>query len=67
MAVMCTHSSLDGLTPRKFEMEQPMTSTADNVNRQPFAIGVASGVAARKSTICDMIIEQLHDQRVVLV
>ncbi|KAK1296790.1 Uridine kinase-like protein 4 [Acorus calamus] len=65
-----THFSglrLDGLTPRKSEMEQPTTSTADNVNRQPFVIGVAGGAAAGKTTVCDMIIEQLHDQRVVLV
>ncbi|KAK1311113.1 Uridine kinase-like protein 4 [Acorus calamus] len=48
-------------------MEQPTTSTADNVNRQPFVIGVAGGAAAGKTTVCDMIIEQLHDQRVVLV
>ncbi|KVI04383.1 ATPase, AAA-type, core [Cynara cardunculus var. scolymus] len=31
------------------------------------AIGVAGGAASGKTTVCDMIIEQLHDQRVVLV
>lgn len=29
--------------------------------------GVAGGSASGKTTVCDMIIEQLHDQRVVLV
>lgn len=29
--------------------------------------GVAGGTASGKTTVCDMIIEQLHDQRVVLV
>jgi ABC-type dipeptide/oligopeptide/nickel transport system ATPase component len=29
--------------------------------------GVAGGAASGKSTVCDMIIQQLHDQRVVLV
>lgn len=30
-------------------------------------IGVAGGAASGKTTVCDMIIQQLHDQRVVLV
>lgn len=29
--------------------------------------GVAGGAASGKTTVCDMIIHQLHDQRVVLV
>ena len=29
--------------------------------------GVAGGAASGKTTVCDMIIQQLHDQRVVLV
>ncbi|KAL9157390.1 hypothetical protein ABFS82_08G002400 [Erythranthe guttata] len=33
----------------------------------PFIIGVAGGTASGKTTVCDMIISQLHDQRVVLV
>ncbi|KVH95092.1 Phosphoribulokinase/uridine kinase [Cynara cardunculus var. scolymus] len=32
-----------------------------------FLEGVARGAASGKTTVCDMIIEQLHDQRVVLV
>ncbi|KAF8390519.1 hypothetical protein HHK36_025046 [Tetracentron sinense] len=35
--------------------------------KQPFIIGVAGGTASGKTTVCDMIIAQLHDQRVVLV
>lgn len=35
--------------------------------REPFLIGVAGGSASGKKTVCDMIIEQLHDQRVVLI
>ncbi|KAK6155236.1 hypothetical protein DH2020_009484 [Rehmannia glutinosa] len=33
----------------------------------PFIIGVAGGTASGKTTVCNMIISQLHDQRVVLV
>jgi len=29
--------------------------------------GVAGGAASGKKTVCDMIVQQLHDQRVVLV
>jgi hypothetical protein len=32
-----------------------------------FVAGVAGGAASGKTTVCDMIIQQLHDQRVVLV
>ncbi|KAG8365180.1 hypothetical protein BUALT_Bualt18G0077500 [Buddleja alternifolia] len=45
------------------EVEHPATESV----KQPFVIGVAGGAAAGKATVCDMIIEQLHDQRVVLV
>ncbi|XP_020980795.1 uridine/cytidine kinase UKL1, chloroplastic isoform X1 [Arachis duranensis] len=34
---------------------------------QPFVIGVSGGTASGKTTVCDMIIQQLHDHRVVLV
>ncbi|CAL5390226.1 unnamed protein product [Camellia sinensis] len=58
---------LDGLDPRNSELEQPTTSAAEHLHKQPFVIGVAGGAASGKTTVCDMIIEQLHDQRVVLV
>ncbi|XAR51929.1 Uracil phosphoribosyltransferase [Bertholletia excelsa] len=35
--------------------------------KQPFIIGVAGGTASGKTTVCDKIILQLRDQRVVLV
>ncbi|CAK7328292.1 unnamed protein product [Dovyalis caffra] len=38
-----------------------------NANKQPFVIGVSGGTASGKTTVCDMIIQQLHDHRVVLV
>ncbi|XP_068645119.1 uridine/cytidine kinase UKL1, chloroplastic isoform X2 [Aristolochia californica] len=42
-------------------------SVPDNTVRQPFVIGVSGGTASGKTTVCDMIIQQLHDHRVVLV
>ncbi|XP_073039659.1 uridine kinase-like protein 3 [Primulina eburnea] len=47
-------------------VDPPVTSSTEDV-KQPFVIGVAGGAASGKTTVCDMIIEQLHDQRVVLV
>ncbi|KAE8694406.1 Uridine kinase-like protein 1 [Hibiscus syriacus] len=38
-----------------------------NAPHQPFVIGVSGGTASGKTTVCDMIIQQLHDHRVVLV
>ncbi|XP_058112869.1 uridine kinase-like protein 4 isoform X2 [Magnolia sinica] len=58
---------LDNLALGNSEVEQPTTSAAESVHKQPFVIGVAGGAASGKTTVCDMIIEQLHDQRVVLV
>ncbi|XP_016705920.1 uridine kinase-like protein 4 isoform X3 [Gossypium hirsutum] len=49
-------------------IEKPTTTLAiENVHKQPFIIGVSGGAASGKTTVCDMIIQQLHDQRVVLV
>jgi len=42
-------------------------SKVKDLNRQPFVIGVAGGTASGKTTVCDMIIQQLHDHRVILV
>ncbi|KAF9663559.1 hypothetical protein SADUNF_Sadunf17G0064000 [Salix dunnii] len=41
--------------------------SAPDPPKQPFVIGVAGGTASGKTTVCNMIISQLHDQRVVLV
>ncbi|XP_021740785.1 uridine kinase-like protein 3 isoform X1 [Chenopodium quinoa] len=57
---------VDGIESRKAVIEQPTTST-ENVYNEPFVIGVAGGAASGKTTVCDMIIQQLHDQRVVVV
>lgn len=57
---------LDEMEKRNHGIEQPTTSTA-NGHREPFVIGVAGGASAGKTTVCDMIIEKLHDQRVVLI
>lgn len=57
---------MDGLESN--HIEKPTTSpAAENLHKQPFVIGVAGGAASGKTTVCDMIIQQLHDQRVVLV
>ncbi|PSS05998.1 Uracil phosphoribosyltransferase [Actinidia chinensis var. chinensis] len=58
---------LDGLEPRYPEGKQMTTSAGEHMHKQPFVIGVAGGAASGKTTVCDMIIEQLRDQRVVLV
>ncbi|KAF6153843.1 hypothetical protein GIB67_001076 [Kingdonia uniflora] len=57
----------NGLKLISSEVEQPTTSANGGVQKQPFLIGVAGGAASGKTTVCDMIIEQLRDQRVVLV
>ncbi|XP_021612729.1 uridine kinase-like protein 3 isoform X1 [Manihot esculenta] len=58
---------MDGLESRNTETGQPMTCETEKIYKQPFVIGVAGGAASGKTTVCDMIIQQLHDQRVVLV
>ncbi|GAA0150142.1 nucleotide kinase [Lithospermum erythrorhizon] len=56
---------LDDSRQSSADVEQP--SVTGDVHKQPFVIGVAGGAASGKTAVCDMIIEQLHDQRVVLV
>lgn len=43
------------------------TAASSAAMKQPFVIGVSGGTASGKTTVCDMIIQQLHDHRVVLV
>ncbi|WVY90679.1 hypothetical protein V8G54_036193 [Vigna mungo] len=57
---------MDDIEQRNAGTEQPTTSATD-MNKQPFVIGVAGGAASGKTSVCDLIIQQLHDQRVVLV
>jgi hypothetical protein len=49
-----------------FEDEYPVQQHTGQ-NKVPVVIGVAGGTASGKTTVCDMIIQQLHDHRVVLV
>ncbi|CAA6661549.1 unnamed protein product [Spirodela intermedia] len=58
---------LDDIEPRNKENGQSTTSTTGHFHKQPFVIGVAGGAASGKTTVCDMIIEQLHDQRLIHV
>ncbi|KAL8147647.1 uridine kinase-like protein 4 [Apium graveolens] len=58
---------LNGFQQGTAKVEQPTASVAESAHKQPFVIGVSGGAASGKTTVCDMIIEQLHDQRVVLV
>ncbi|KAK3007287.1 hypothetical protein RJ639_015746, partial [Escallonia herrerae] len=58
---------LNGVKPTNSEVDQLSNSVPESVHKQPFVIGVAGGAASGKTTVCDMIIEQLRDQRVVLV
>ncbi|KAJ6417568.1 hypothetical protein OIU84_003320 [Salix udensis] len=51
----------------KSRWDNGTTLAAEEMHKQPFVIGVAGGAASGKTTVCDMIIQQLHDQRVVLV
>ncbi|KAM0892521.1 hypothetical protein ACQ4PT_025694 [Festuca glaucescens] len=48
-------------------VEQPTTSGLENGHQEPFVIGVAGGASSGKSTVCKMIIDQLRDQRGVVV
>ncbi|KAL8139956.1 hypothetical protein V2J09_005977 [Rumex salicifolius] len=60
---------LDGLLSPSSSPRASSSSVAANTTlpRQPFVIGVSGGTASGKTTVCDMIIQQLHDHRVVLV
>lgn len=58
---------LNGLQKINTKVEQQTAPVAESAHRQPFVIGVCGGAASGKTTVCDMIIEQLRDQRVVLV
>ncbi|XP_024974958.1 uridine kinase-like protein 5 [Cynara cardunculus var. scolymus] len=46
---------------------QPNGTPAQNRNKVPFIIGVAGGTASGKTTVCNVIISRLRDQRVVLI
>ncbi|XP_029124886.1 uridine kinase-like protein 1, chloroplastic [Cajanus cajan] len=52
---------LDGLLPSSPTSDSTLTS--DSLPNQPFVIGVSGGTASGKTTVCDMIIQQLHDHQ----
>ncbi|EFJ31180.1 hypothetical protein SELMODRAFT_440038 [Selaginella moellendorffii] len=64
MDPLSTNSDAHFLAPAS---EDDGAAAAAYSNRQPFLIGVAGGTASGKTTVCNMIIQQLHDHRVVLV
>ena len=51
----------DVTTPAAPEERAPGTS------RELFVIGIAGGTASGKTTVCDKIVQELHDHRVVLI
>jgi uridine kinase len=53
---------MDGLASNR-----PEQMAEEEEHGQPFVIGVAGGAASGKTTVCDMIMQQLHDQRAVVV
>ncbi|CAN6702802.1 unnamed protein product [Malus baccata var. baccata] len=72
-ASMNSSASVDPLTnglKTNLSLNPSSNGNASNAKpsaKQPFFIGVAGGTASGKTTVCNMIISQLHDQRVVLV
>ncbi|CAN6575032.1 unnamed protein product [Malus baccata var. baccata] len=72
-ASMNSSASVDPLTnglKTNLSLNPSSNGNASNAKpsaKQPFFIGVAGGTASGKTTVCNMIISQLRDQRVVLV
>ncbi|MED6184989.1 Uridine kinase-like protein 1, chloroplastic [Stylosanthes scabra] len=54
-----------GWRPSSTAPTSPSSPTAPS--QQPFVIGVSGGTASGKTTVCELIIQQLQDCRVVLV
>ncbi|XP_078438698.1 uridine kinase-like protein 3 isoform X2 [Wolffia australiana] len=63
----CSGVHFSGFHLDDTEKKSSTISDSNRFQKQPFVIGVSGGAASGKTTVCDMIIEQLHDQRVVLV
>ncbi|XP_022843497.1 uridine kinase-like protein 1, chloroplastic isoform X3 [Olea europaea var. sylvestris] len=64
-AAPSSSTSRSSSTPTTPSFSTPLVDSS--VIKQPFVIGVSGGTASGKTTVCDMIIQQLHDHRVVLV
>ncbi|KAL9343482.1 hypothetical protein Peur_063913 [Populus x canadensis] len=62
-----TSSTLNNNIKNHLPVQSNGLRSAPDPPKQPFVIGVAGGTASGKTTVCNMIISQLHDQRVVLV
>ncbi|KAL5727049.1 Uridine kinase-like protein 1 [Ranunculus cassubicifolius] len=69
MEESATGAHFSGLRPSSAPSSPHKPSSSDDISslKQPFVIGVCGGTASGKTTVCDMIIQQLHDHRVVLV
>ncbi|CAI5492452.1 unnamed protein product [Closterium sp. Naga37s-1] len=61
-----SHSSLRNSTSFSLDRSS-LTSLIGAHGKEPFLIGVSGGTASGKTTVCEQIIQQLHDHRVVLV
>ncbi|CAI7756220.1 unnamed protein product, partial [Closterium sp. NIES-54] len=61
-----SHSSLRNSTTFSLDRSS-LTSLIGAHGKEPFLIGVSGGTASGKTTVCEQIIQQLHDHRVVLV
>lgn len=65
--------SLNGLPPVTLARSSSIAkvsaggSPSYRQNRHPFIIGVAGGTASGKTTVCDKIMQRLHDQCVVML
>ncbi|MEW5316301.1 MAG: hypothetical protein WDW38_007681 [Sanguina aurantia] len=65
LSVVTMRASAGGSTfDREFSSGQ---SPSYRQNHHPFIIGVAGGTASGKTTVCDMIMQRLHDQCVVML
>nr|PNR30795.1 hypothetical protein PHYPA_027111 [Physcomitrium patens] len=62
----CIEAATAHFSGLHFDVEYPAVMYM-GANKVPFVIGVAGGTASGKATVCDMIIQQLHDHRVVLI
>eukprot|EP00850_Spirogloea_muscicola_P024153 SM000456S16100 [mRNA] locus=s456:3467:8651:- [translate_table: standard] len=59
--------TMDGIHLSGMHAEHTPPTPRRQAGKDPFIIGVAGGTASGKTTVCDQIIQQLHDHRVVLV
>ena len=62
-----TQSSNGASTSPRHAPLSPTRSRANFGRAMPFFIGVAGGTASGKTTVCDCIMQRLHDQCVVML